>query len=290
MERRHYCACYTFQSTLPFEHFSMTKTFTTKLLSIIMPAYKQERCIAKNVRELDAALVALHIPYEIIVVIDGREDKTWENALTLKSSHVFIIGYQHNHGKGYAVRYGMARAKGDLVVFIDAGEDIKPNGISMLLEHYRWYNADIVIGSKRHPASKVHYPWQRKILSWGYQQLMRLLFGLNIRDSQVGLKLFRREVLEDVLPRLLVKRFAFDIEMLAVSYSLGYRRIYEAPVELDFSNMSTITSFKVWREIANMFWDTIAVFYRLHILHYYDDTNRRRWRYDPELNFRVNLP
>ena len=119
--------------------------------------------------------------------------------------------------------------------------------------------------------------------------LTRLLFGLNVRDTQVGLKLYRRVVLEDVLPRLLVKRFAFDIEILAVAWRLGYKRIYEAPVELEFSAASTITSRSFWTIIYRMLWDTLAVFYRLKIVHYYDDVNKRKWRYDPELNFRVNI-
>lgn len=261
-----------------------------KLISIIMPAYRQERVIEQSIRDVHVAVRALHVPYEILVVVDGKkEDATFEKAKKHESREIKIIGYPHNHGKGYAVRFGMARSLGDVIIFIDAGGDINPDGIAMLLSHYRWYNADIVIGSKRHQASKVNYPWYRKALSWGYQQLMRLLFGLNIRDSQVGLKLFRRKVLEDVLPRLLVKRFAFDIEMLAVAYSLGYTRIYEAPVELNFSHMTTITSVKLWKEVANMLWDTLAVFYRLKILGYYQDTNKRRWRYDPELDFRINI-
>lgn len=262
-----------------------------KLLSVIVPAYHQERTIEDDIRRIDLSLTSLEkIPYEIIVVIDGQDDNTYKRACRYEGRKIQVVGYEHNRGKGYAVRYGMARSRGDIIAFIDAGSDIRPEGISMILEHFRWYNADIVIGSKRHPASLVSYPWYRKILSWGYQLLIKMLFGLSIRDSQVGLKLFRRPVLEDVFPRLLVKRFAFDIEMLAVSYHLGYRRIYEAPVELDFSGVSTITSINFWTSIWNMLWDTLAVFYRLHILHYYDATNKRRWRYDPELNFRVNLP
>ncbi len=262
-----------------------------KKISVIVPAYRQERSIIDNIRRLDASLSAMGgVDYEIIVVADGRDDQTFENAKKTMKSHINVIGYPTNRGKGYAVRYGMARSKGDIVAFIDAGSDLKLEGIAMMLEHFRWHDADIVIGSKRHPESKVRYPWYRKILSWGYQQLIRMLFGLQIRDSQVGLKVFRRRVLEDVLPRLLVKRFAFDIEMLAVAHHLGYTRIYEAPIELDFSGVSTITSAKVLKEIWNVLWDTLAVFYRLRILRYYDTTNRRRWRYDPELDFRVNLP
>ena len=184
----------------------------------------------------------------------------------------------------------MAKSHGDIIGTIVAGGDIKEEGLSMMLEHFRWYNADIIVGSKRHPVSKVQYPWFRKILSLGYQILVKVLFVLNIRDSQVGLKLYRRRVLEDVLPRLLVKEFAFDIEILAVAYHLGYTRIYEAPVELLFTGFSSITSKNFWRIIFRTLWDTLAVFYRLRILHYYDNVNKRIWRFDPELNFKIALP
>ena len=263
--------------------------YTPKLLSVIVPAYRQEKSIERDIHHIDGVLATLKIPYEVIVVVDGFEDKTYESALRLAGKRISVAGYEHNHGKGYAVRYGMARAKGDLIAFIDAGSDLKPEGISMLLEHFRWYNADIVIGSKRHPVSKVNYPVSRKILSWVYQMLIRVLFGLSIRDSQVGLKLFRRKVLEDVMPRLLVKQFAFDIEILAVAHYLGYTRIFEAPVELDFSSASTITSANLWKIIFNVLWDTAAVFYRLRLLGYYDALNKRKWRFDPELNFRINI-
>lgn len=231
----------------------------------------------------------LSVPYEVIVVIDGDGDDSMHEVKEIRDKHLTVIGYSTNHGKGYAVRYGMAKSKGDIVGFLDAGGDIRAEGLSMMLVHFQWYNADVIVGSKRHPVSKVHYPLERKILSWGYQQFVRLLFGLNIRDTQVGLKIYRREVLEDVLPRLLVKQFAFDIEILAVAWRLGYTRIFEAPVELEFGNMSTITSTRFWSVIYRMLWDTLAVFYRLKILRYYDDVNKRKWRFDPELNFRINI-
>ena len=199
-----------------------------------------------------------------------------------------VVGYPTNKGKGYAVRYGMARARGNYVAFIDAGMDIDPNGLSMVMEHLLWYEADIIVGSKRHPASQVEYPPLRRFYSLGYQLLVRLLFGLKIKDTQAGLKVFRRHVLEKVLPRLLVKKFAFDVELLAVAYRLGFRRIYEAPIKIDphqFKFTSTIR----FRAVFQMLLDTLAVFYRLRLRRYYDDHNRRRWRYDPELNFRVNI-
>jgi glycosyltransferase involved in cell wall biosynthesis len=264
-----------------------------KLFSVIVPAYKQQSTIVQDLKYIKNILDQLRYPTEIICVVDGNTDDTFKNAQKYAQNHssVKVVGYETNHGKGYAVRYGMGKSKGDIIGFIDAGMDINPNGLSMLLEHFEWYDADIVVGSKRHPASKVYFPWQRKILSVSYQYLVWVLFGLKIRDTQVGMKLFRRSVLEKVLPRLLVKRFAFDIEMIAVAHYLGFKRIYEAPVELNlvWGSTSSITSRRFVKVVWSMILDTLAVFYRLRILHYYSDKNNRKWRYDPELNFNVNI-
>jgi len=259
------------------------------LLSVIIPAYKQEKTIQRDLQNIENVLGKIRYDYEIICVVDGREDKTFENAKKLKSKKLKVVGYKDNHGKGYAIRYGMVRAKGDLVAFIDAGMDLDPNGLSMLLEHFEWYNADIIVGSKRHPVSKIQYPWQRKILSFGYQLLVRLLFGLQIRDSQVGMKFFKRKVLEDVLPRLLVKQYAFDIEMLAVAHRLGYKRIFEAPINIEWKEEASILSKSLWKTIYHMLIDTAAVFYRLKIRRYYNDHNKRKWSYDPDLDFKINI-
>lgn len=227
-------------------------------------------------------------------MVDGFLDNTFKEAkkIAKKLPGVEVYGYPTNKGKGYAVRYGMAKSQGDIIAFLDGGMDINPNGLSMLLEHFDWYDADIIVGSKRHPASKVSYPWKRRVLSFGYQLLTKILFGLNVRDTQVGIKLFKRKVLEKVLPRLLVKRFAFDIEILAVSNYLGFNRIYEAPIELslDFGKNSSVTDKRFIKTLFYMLWDTLAVFYRLRILQFYADQSKRKWRFDPELNFRINLP
>ena len=93
------------------------------------------------------------------------------------------------------------------------------------------------------------------------------------------MKFFRREVLDKVLPRLLVKDFAFDIELLSVANYLGYKRIFEAPVEIKmrFGGVSTIASKGFARTVWRMLWDTSAVFYRLRILNFYDYKNRKNW-------------
>jgi len=259
-------------------------------ISIIIPVYKQEKTIKKDIESIITALSSLSLPFEVIPVIDGKLDNSAKEALKVKDKRVHVVGYKTNHGKGYAVRYGFSQAKGNIIGFMDAGGDLKASALPLMITQFLYQHADIVIGSKRHPDSKVLYPWIRKIYSWGYQKLVKLCFGLDLRDTQVGMKIYRRKVLEDVLPRLLVKQFAFDIEILAVAYHLGYRKIFEAPVEISLNmNTSSIIPIKMFPVIYNMLNDTLAVFYRLHILHYYDEGSKRKWRYDPELNFRINV-
>lgn len=251
-------------------------------LSVVVPAYKQEKTIYKDLLNIEKVLQNIRFDYEIICVIDGIVDKTLQKANKIKSDKIKIFSYEENHGKGYAVRFGMAKAKGDLIAFIDSGMDLKAEGIPMLLEHMLWYNSDIIVGSIRHSASKVvGYPLKRRIFSIGYHLLTKILFGLNITDSQRGLKIFKRNVLEKVLPRLIVKQFAFDIEMLAVARRLGFSRIHDGPVEMDARRLK-YTSIK-YPTIAYMFIDTLAILYRLQVLNYYDNGNKKNWKIDPVL-------
>ncbi len=241
-----------------------------KTISLIIPTYKQEKTIASNIKRVDSVLSVLSYNYEIIIVVDGFLDKTYENAKKMENENVRVYGYKVNHGKGYAVKYGVEKAKGDVIGFMDAGMDLNPVGVSLLLDLMSFHNSDIVIGSKLHPESKVSYPFGRRILSWGYRTLTELLFGLTVKDTQVGLKFFKRKVAKSVFPKILVKKFAFDIEVLVVAKKLGYNKILEGPVELDFSGASSITSSNFWRVVFYMLWDTLAVFYRLRIVNYYD--------------------
>ena len=257
-------------------------------LSVIIPAYKQAKTIRQDIYSIYDTLEQIRYPYELIVVVDGTQiDSTFAQANKCHLKSLKVIGYHHNHGKGYALRYAMARSKGDYIAFIDSGMEIDPNGLSMIIEHMEWYQADIIVGSKRHPASQVDYPFDRKIISFGAYLISRFLLNINIHDTQAGLKIFRRPVLEKVLPRLLVKSYAFDLEILSVANRLGYHRIYEAPIKLNyvFESLTHATGFKI---IINCLRDALAVFYRLRILHYYDDKNKRRWIYDPELDMKIN--
>lgn len=244
-------------------------------LSVIVPAYRQAKTIVRDVRRIEKVLSQIRYPYEVIVVVDGYGDGTYRATKKIKSDNMKVLVYMRNQGKGHAVRLGMSKATGDYIAFIDAGMEIDPNGISMLLEHMEWYNADVIVGSKRHPASVVNYPQIRKILSFGYQMIIWFLFHLNVRDTQAGIKIFKRKVLEKILPRLLVKQYAFDLEMLAVARRLGFKRIYEAPIKLKY-NFSDFTHASTLRTILYILIDTLAVFYRLNILRYYENNNWKK--------------
>jgi glycosyltransferase involved in cell wall biosynthesis len=161
---------------------------------------------------------------------------------------------------------GTSYAKGDYVIFLDADLDLHPRQLPRFFEIMDETGVDVVIGSKRHPESKVDYPFVRRIYSAVYYTMIRLLFGLPVRDTQTGLKLFKTQVLRDVFPRILVKRFAFDIEVLTNAHRLGYT-IADAPVQLEFRRGTGRVKMK---DAKSMFIDTLGVFYRMHVLHYYD--------------------
>jgi glycosyltransferase involved in cell wall biosynthesis len=240
---------------------------TRPKLSIIIPAYKEEKNIYKTIDEILKAHDILDYDYEVIVVVDGSPDKTAEEAKRHHSPKVHVYAYEPNHGKGYALKFGTEKAEGDIITFTDAGGDFDPRQFDKCVKLMEIFDADFVIGSKRHPASKVNYPLTRKIISWCYQKMIRVLFGLNVTDTQTGLKFLKRDVARDVMPRILVKQYAFDLEMLVIAYQLGYRRIFEAPVEMNFN--STGPGAANFKAIKRMFTDTFAIFYRARILNYY---------------------
>jgi len=248
----------------------MPKLPANHFLSIIVPVYKQEKTIKKDVLRILRVLKQIRYPFELIAIVDGLlVDKSYYILKKLKIPNFKLFALKKNSGKGVAVRKGMSLAKGDYIAFIDAGMEIDPNGISMILEHMEWYNADIIVGSKRHPASQVKYPLERKIISFFAQKFARYFLGIKITDTQAGLKIFKRKVLEKVLPRLLVKQYAFDLEILSVANRLGFKRIYEAPIKLNYA-FDSLTHANNLDTLYRSLKDSLAVFYRLKILHYYD--------------------
>jgi glycosyltransferase involved in cell wall biosynthesis len=199
--------------------------------------------------------------YEIIAVIDGELDGSMQEAK--KVAGIKVVGYKDNSGKGYALRYGFKYSTGDYVTFVDSDMDIPPKQLKNFLPYMA--TADLVIGSKRHPFSKLHYPLARQFLSKAFQIYSWLILGLNLKDTQSGLKLIKREVLDVIMPLLLVKRYAFDLELCFLAHKHGFR-IVEAPIYVDYKSLGSGVSTKA---ILGMFIDTLAIRYRYSVNKYY---------------------
>jgi glycosyltransferase involved in cell wall biosynthesis len=244
---------------------------STLALSVVVPAYREGPHIHDNLVHLLHELDQIGGDYEVIVVSDGNNDETVSESERVGSPRIRVLAYPVNEGKGFALMHGIAHARGDLIAFIDADMELDPSGIGRFVRIQRELGCDVVVGSKRHPDSRVAYPTVRRLQSWLYQQLIRLLFRLNVKDTQTGLKLFRGEVLREVVPLLAVKRFAFDLELLVVAGKLGYRRVVEAPIDLDYRFETTTSPAAAYRAL----WDTAAIFYRLKIIHHYDRRLRK---------------
>lgn len=240
-----------------------------KKLSIIIPAYNENKIICEMLKETVSSLNEINA--EIIVVDDGSLDGTYDKVVKFSKNHknIKIVNYGDNHGKGFAIRYGAKFATGDIIAFIDADLNIHPRHILRLIEEMEKNEADIVVGSKRHKDSNIKYPLNRKIYSNLYYYFVWMLFGISVKDTQVGLKLYRRDVVEKIFPIVLVKRYAFDIEILANAHKMGYKMV-DAPVEINMDFDSKVNK----KEILGMFWDTCAVFYRMKLIHYYDKVRK----------------
>jgi glycosyltransferase involved in cell wall biosynthesis len=204
------------------------------------------------------------LDYEVIVVDDGSEDETYNIAsdFARKDPKVKVTRNSPNMGKGHAIKRGFQHSTGAIVAYMDADLSMHPQQLTHYLR--KLGGADAVIASKRHPKSDISYPLHRKILSKGFNLLVRAMFGLNLSDTQCGFKVFRRRVLEDVMPRLLVKRYAFDVELLVNAYRRGYR-VVEAPITLRHGEERLRL-----RDVFRMAADLLAIFYRLHFTKTYE--------------------
>lgn len=237
-------------------------------LSVVVPYYNPGQLLVPTIERLLSVLDASGTSYEIVAVSDGSTDGSDRQLDELVADHPRLTNlvFAHNQGKGTALRIGLARGRGRYLGFIDADGDLDPILLDSFQTMVRLYSPDIILGSKRHPLSEVEYPLLRRVYSWGYQQVVRMGFRLNIRDTQTGIKLIRRDVLSAVLPRMVEKRFAFDLELFVIARRLGYKRFLEAPIRLRHQFTSTVS----WRSVYRSLLDTLAIWYRLRVLHFYD--------------------
>ena len=241
-----------------------------KKVSVIIPAYDEGESIYCSLLEIIDTLNELCEDYEVIVVDDGSSDNTHREVVRVnsKADRVKVVKSKSHQGKGSALKYGFQFAKGDFIVFLDADLDLHPEQLNCFFDIMEKTKADVVIGPKRHPESKVNYPKRRRALSFFYHLIIFVLFRLSITDTQVGLKLFKYKVLKKILPRVLIKRYAFDLELLVNASHLGYK-VAEAPITLNFTGTNHWGGIDL-RSIYRIWLDTLAVFYRMYILKYYD--------------------
>jgi glycosyltransferase involved in cell wall biosynthesis len=246
------------------------KTVGSGRLSVIMPVYNLASQIYDNLVRTAELFEAHGLRAELVPVDDGSSDGTaaeLKRAAERKFEHVEIrpVICDRNGGKGAALRAGFDASTGEYVMLLDGDLDINPKQTPWFFEEMSRNDADIVVGSKRHPKSVVQYPWHRRIVSWTYFTLVRIFIGLPITDTQTGMKLFRRAVLGESLGRMLVKTYAFDLELLAIARQRG-AKIAEAPVVIKFGNKFGALKANT---VKTMAWDSLAVFYRLKVLKYY---------------------
>lgn len=249
---------------------STTKEFLGKngCLSVILPAYNLGECIYDNI--LAVAKELEDISFEVIPVDDGSVDNTAAEIQrakeTLPNGVVVPVVLKKNKGKGAALTEGLRASKGSYIMLLDGDLDLKPSHVWGFFDVMKEADADVVIGSKLHKKSNIKYPFRRRVASFIYYSLVRLLVKLPVHDTQTGAKLFKREALQYAFERMLAKRFAFDFEVLTILHNKGYK-IAEAPVEFDFGEkMGCLTA----SNVKNVMIDTLGVFYRQRLLHYYD--------------------
>jgi len=234
-------------------------------MSIILPVYNEEGTVTSTLSSIKESMESIALEYEILVINDGSSDGTLESIMKEKeaNTHIRVISYEKNSGKGYAIREGILHSKGDVILFLDGDSEIQLHEISRHLGQLK--DHDIIIGSKRHPLSIVEgAPFSRKVLSSAFHIMVRLGTGVKVRDTQSGIKAGKGGVLRLIFQVMLINRFAFDVEFLAIATFLNLD-IAEFPIQVRYKNKSSL---KV-QDIAKMFVDLLVISYRYRIRRWY---------------------
>lgn len=204
-------------------------------VSIIIPAYNEEERLPETLRATAAYFAARGEEFDLLLVDDGSQDGTVAVVSRFASANpnvaVECLSYGGNRGKGYAVRYGMLRARGQMRLFCDADLATPPDQYEVVLKGMREKGAAIGIGSRPLRASHllVHQPWHREMLGRGFNQAVRMLAVPGIADTQCGFKVFTADAAQEVFSRCRLDSFASDSESLYVAAKLGYT-IAEVPI------------------------------------------------------------
>lgn len=201
-------------------------------LSVVVPAFDEERRIGRTLGLLAEYLAARPFASEIVVVDDGSRDATRsvvERAAETSRVPVRLLRSDRNRGKGHAVRSGILATDGDIVAFYDADGSAPPSELVKLADAIG-RGADVAAGSRRHDQSRVERSLKRRIVSRSFNVLVRAIVGLDVADSQCGIKAFHRDAARAIFERQQLDGFAFDCEVLAIAQRQGWR-VASVPVE-----------------------------------------------------------
>lgn len=201
-------------------------------LSVIIPAYNEEKRIAKTLLAVDSFLRQQNYESEILVISDGSKDRTADLARSLQAQakNFRVIDEKVNHGKGWAVKRGMLEAKGEIRLFMDADNSTTIDQITNFLPYFK-DGYEVVIGSRRAVGAviAVKQPWIRDFLGGIFRFIVHLFIPLGVTDSQAGFKAFRQQAAEAIFKKQTIFRWAFDVEVLAIARKLGFK-IKEVPI------------------------------------------------------------
>ncbi len=194
-------------------------------LSIVIPAYNEEKRLGPSME----AYLAYFVPtygdtFELIVVVNGSRDRTEQVAQSFaaRQPQVKVVVEDRAVGKGGAIMIGFAAATGDLIGFTDADASTPPEAFDDLARNIG--GAGAIIASRWFPESRVYppQPLKRRVVSRIFNFFVRLLFRVNIRDTQCGAKVLSRQAVRDVLPEIGITRWAFDVDLLFKLRRAGY--------------------------------------------------------------------
>jgi dolichyl-phosphate beta-glucosyltransferase len=214
------------------EEPALAKDDPSPQLSVVVPAYNEERRIGQSLRRMIGYFASQPYRTEILVVDDGSTDGTAERVREIAAgrSDLTLLSYAGNRGKGYAVRFGMLRASGDFVLFSDADLATPIEEVEKLMAAVR-AGADIAIGSRDVPGALLERR-QSAIREMGgklFNRFVQVLAVPGIHDTQCGFKLFTRAAAQNIFSRCRIDNFSFDVEALFLGRRLGYV-IAEVPI------------------------------------------------------------
>ncbi len=226
-------------------------------LSVIIPAYNEDRRIAATLSDVTQTLSGNDFDYEIIVVDDGSKDGTARVIENLRKEipKLSLIDNKENHGKGWVVQQGMRKAVGDIRLFMDADNSTKVGEIFNMLPYFE-QGFDVVVGSRYVAGSRiaVRQPQRRIFLGKLWRLLVHALVPLLVVDSQCGFKAFTSAAAEKIFPKQTVFRWAFDVEILLLAKRAGHK-IKEVPITWKNDSESHIK----FSGMMNMLWEIVKI-------------------------------